>query len=132
MSAHSLEIILTRQLADCLSVPVFLVDPDGTLLFYNEPAEPLLGKRFEETGAMPVNEWSTIFEPIDEKGVPIPPAELPLVQSLNERKPAHKDFWIKNLRGEIIKIYVASYPIIGRGDRFSGAVAIFWSNKELL
>ena len=41
--AHSIQIILTRQLAGYLSVPTFLVDPKGTLLFYNEPAEELLG-----------------------------------------------------------------------------------------
>ena len=39
--AHPIQIILTRQLAGYLSVPTFLVDPNGTLLFYNEPAEVL-------------------------------------------------------------------------------------------
>jgi hypothetical protein len=41
--SHPIQIILTRQLAGYLSVPTFLVDPNGTLLFYNEPAEVLLG-----------------------------------------------------------------------------------------
>ena len=40
---HPIQIILTRQLAAYLSVPVFLVDPKGNLLFYNEPAEIVLG-----------------------------------------------------------------------------------------
>jgi hypothetical protein len=48
--AHPIQIILTRQLAGYLSVPLFLVDPKGDLLFYNEPAEALLGRRFDETG----------------------------------------------------------------------------------
>jgi hypothetical protein len=61
--AHPIQIILTRQLAGYLSVPAFLVDPKGTLLFYNEPAEVLLGRRFDETGAMPAEEWATIFAP---------------------------------------------------------------------
>ena len=74
--AHPIQIILTRQLAGYLSVPTFLVDPNGTLLFYNEPAEVLLGRRFDETGAMPAEEWSTIFAPVDQEGQPIPPAEL--------------------------------------------------------
>ena len=59
--AHPIQIILTRQLAGYLSVPTFLVDPNGTLLFYNEPAEVLLGRRFDETGAMPAEEWSNDF-----------------------------------------------------------------------
>ena len=56
-----IQIILTRQLAGYLSVPLFLVDPKGDLLFYNEPAEAILGRRFDETGAMPAAVWSSIF-----------------------------------------------------------------------
>lgn len=42
-NGHPIQIILTRQLATHLNVAVFLVDPKGTLLFYNEPAEAILG-----------------------------------------------------------------------------------------
>ena len=72
--ALPIQIILTRQLAGYLSVPLFLVDPKGDLLFYNEPAEAILGRRFEETGAMPAAVWSSAFTPVDEQGQPIPPA----------------------------------------------------------
>ena len=41
--AYPIQIILTRQLAAYLSVPLFLVDPKANLLFYNEPAEAILG-----------------------------------------------------------------------------------------
>ena len=37
--AVAIQMILIRQLAGYLSVPLFLVDPEGDLLFYNEPAE---------------------------------------------------------------------------------------------
>ncbi len=130
MSANQIEIILSRQLADCLTVPVFLIDPNGELLFYNEPAEELLGKRYEEAGRMPMNEWSTIFNQADEKGEQIPPEKLPLVTALTEQRPTHGEFYIKNLEGEINKISVTAIPIIGRPDRFLGAMAIFWKNKE--
>lgn len=56
MPAHDIEIILSRQLADCLTVPVFIVDPEGNLLFYNPPAEEILGQTFTETGPMPVGD----------------------------------------------------------------------------
>ena len=64
---HPIQIILARQLAGYLSVPVFLVDQIGNLLFYNEPAEQILGQRFDETGAMPAEVWSTAFTPEDER-----------------------------------------------------------------
>ena len=53
MSQKPIELILMRQLASTLAMPIFLVDADGTLAFYNEPAERVLGMRFEETGEMP-------------------------------------------------------------------------------
>lgn len=130
MSANQIEIILSRQLADCLSIPVFLTDPAGNLLFYNEPAEALLGKRYEETGLMPVEEWSTIFKPVDAAGHLLPAEELPLVRTLRDRRPAHGTFWIESLSGEKNQISVTSYPLIGRPDRFLGAVAIFWKTDE--
>ena len=70
--AYPIELILSRQLADCLNMPVFLTDPMGNLLFYNEPAEDILGKRFEDTGEMHVDEWGTIFKNKDDAGNPIP------------------------------------------------------------
>ncbi len=130
MAAYEIEVILTRQLADCLSIPIFITDTTGRLIFYNEPAEVLLGSRYEETGEMPVETWSTVFKPIDEHGKEIPPAELPLVITLKTCSPHHKSFWIESLQGKIEKISVTSYPIIGRTGKFQGAVAIFWESKE--
>jgi PAS domain-containing protein len=130
MTAYEIEIILNRQLADCLSIPVFITDTVGNLIFYNEPAEQILGKRFEETGEMPVEEWATIFKPLDENGNPLPPEELPLVKTLKDEFPYHKSFKIESLKGQVQSISVTSYPIISRSGKFIGAVAIFWKAKE--
>jgi len=130
MAAYEIEIILNRQLADCLSIPVFITDTSGNLIFYNEPAEQVLGKRFEETGEMPVEEWSTVFKPLDENGKPLPPEELPLVKTLKDEFPYHKNFKIESLKGERQNISVTSYPIISRAGEFLGAVAIFWKIKQ--
>lgn len=130
MSGHAIEVILSRQLADCLSVPVFIVDPEGNLLFYNPPAEEILGKKFQDTGPMPVGDWGTSFSPHDEEGNPIPPEELPLVQTIHSHKPAHKTFWISSLKGKSTEISVTAIPIIGRSRKFSGAMAIFWDKHS--
>ena len=128
--AQRIQIILTRQLAGYLSVPTFLVDPKGTLLFYNEPAEVLLGRRFDETGAMPAEEWSTIFAPVDREGQPIPPAELPLMIALDERRPAYERFFIRGLNGVPRHLEVVAIPILGVQGEFLGAVALFWELSE--
>src|SRR4029453_4991519 len=58
-----IELILARQLATHLAMPIFLVDADGTLVFFNEPAERILGRRFDETGEMPAAAWSPTSPP---------------------------------------------------------------------
>jgi hypothetical protein len=128
--AYAIEIILNRQLADCLAIPVFITDTLGNLLFYNEPAEEILGKRYEETGEMTVEEWSTVFKNKDVNGEPLPPDELPLVKTLKNQLPYFKTFCIESLQGKAEKISVTSYPIIGRAGGFLGAVAIFWRSSE--
>lgn len=130
MPAYPIEIILNRQLADCLSIPVFITDTGGNLIFYNEPAEEILGKRYEETGEMPVEVWGTIFKPVDEKGNAMSPDDLPLVKTLKNCRPYHKVFFIESLKGVREKISVTSYPIMGRAGNFLGAVAIFWELKD--
>jgi len=130
MAALEIEVILNRQLADCLSIPVFITDTAGNLIFYNEPAEGILGLRYEDTGEMPVEVWSTIFFPLDLEGNPLPPEELPLVKTLNDCSPNHKTFRIKSLENKARKISVTSYPILTRAGKFVGAVALFWESKE--
>ncbi|HEY3247065.1 MAG TPA: PAS domain-containing protein [bacterium] len=126
MSQKHIEIILMRQLASYLAVPIFLVDPDGNLLFYNEPAESLLGRTFDEAGEMPMSEWSTIFKQTDERGEPLQPNELPLVQALQSRRPAHRAMRITGLDGVSRRIEVTAFPLEGQGGRVLGAAALFW------
>ena len=128
--AYPIELILSRQLAECLDMPVFLTDTVGNLLFYNESAEDILGKRYEDTGEMKVDEWGTVFKNKDDEGNSIPSEELPLVKTLLNKLPYHKTFWIESLQGTAVRISVTSYPIIGRAATFLGAMAIFWRTTE--
>ncbi|GJM29932.1 MAG: hypothetical protein DHS20C17_25670 [Cyclobacteriaceae bacterium] len=111
-------------------MPIFIVDPDGTLLYYNEPAELILGIRFEENGEMPADEWSTIFTPTNQDGSDLPPEELPLMIALTKRCPSHKSFQIRSFDGLVRNIQVTAFPITGQGNRFLGAMAIFWENNQ--
>ena len=131
MPAYEIEIILNRQLADCLSMPVFITDTKGNLIFYNEPAEQLLGSRFEDAGEMKVETWSKVFKQQDEDGNLLPPESLPLVRTIRDQYPYHKTFFIESLQGKFEKISVTAYPIIGRSGKFLGAVAIFWEARDL-
>jgi PAS domain-containing protein len=124
--ALPIEMILLRQLAGYLSFSVFLVDPKGNLLFYNEPAEGVLGRRFEETGALPAEKWAADFAPSDDQGRPIPPQDLPLMIALRKQRPAYKRFHIRGMNGVSRQIEVAAIPIVGLQGVFLGAAAFFW------
>src|SRR6476660_1287872 len=97
---HPIELILMRELADHLATPMFVVDTAGDLLFYNEPAERLLGSRFDETGKMPFAEWSTVFNPTDAQGEPVPPDELQLAVAVQQGRPEHGGVFIRGIDGE--------------------------------
>jgi len=126
MSQQEVEVILARQLADYLALPVFIIDQGGNLLFYNEPAEKILAHRYDETGPMPAEEWGTIFQPTDENGTPLAVGELPLVIALRDSRPAYRAFWIRGMDGVRRRIEVTAFPLIGQADRRLGAMAIFW------
>lgn len=126
MSQHEIETILARHLAEYLAMPIFIVNPAGDLIFYNEPAETILGTRYNETGSMPASQWTTIFHPMDRDGNSLPGEELPLMIALTRRCPAHRNFWIRGLDGRLRELEVTAFPVIGQAGRFLGGIAIFW------
>lgn len=126
MKQQEIEIILSRHWASHLTTPVFLVDPEGNLLYYNEAAEQILGRRFAETGKMGEDEWSTAFKFTDDDGEPLDPKELPLSIALNQFRPAHKCLWLTGLDNVRRYIETTCFPIVGQSDHFLGAIALFW------
>jgi PAS domain-containing protein len=132
MSEKRVEVILMRQLAGYLATPMLVVDPVGTLLFFNEPAELVLGKRFDEVGELPASAWSTVFAPSDTDGAPLPPEEFPLLVALARRSHAQRAFWIRGMDGQRRHIEVAAFPLIGFEGTALGAVATLWESKPTL
>lgn len=126
MSNKEIEVILIRQLASYLAMPTYIVDPVGTLVFYNEPAEYILGRRFDETGEIAAHEWTTVWAPTDEAGAPLAPEDLPLWVALEKQHPAHSRFWIVASDKVRRHIEVIAFPLIGQAGRHLGAVAISW------
>jgi PAS domain-containing protein len=126
MPPPAIELILARQWGSYLATPFFLIDAEGTLLFYNEPAEAVLGWRFEEMGEMPSSELARIFETTDEEGDPLPNEALPLTIALDQRRPAFRRFWICGLDNVARQIEVLAFPLIGAEDQHWGAAALFW------
>jgi PAS domain-containing protein len=128
VSQRPLELILARNLMSALSTPAFLVDEGGLLVFYNEAAGMLLGKRFEEIGTVGPREWGAMFGPFDENGEPIPYDELPLVVAVRNGRPAHADLTIRSTDGTSHTVEASAFPILtSHGTR--GAIAVFWPSS---
>ncbi len=115
-----------RQLASCLAVPILVVDPKLNLVFFNEPAERILGRRFEETGEIRRGEWIDIFQPTDEEGAPMKREQRPLTIAVDEHRPAHARSYIRGMDGVVRKIEGIAFPLEGLTGHRLGAVGIFW------
>jgi hypothetical protein len=126
VAQHPVELILMKQWASYIRVPVFLVDAAGTLIFYNEPAEVLLGQTFDEAGEMRVEELGSIFKVTAPDGGDIPGERIPIAVALLERRPAHMRMNIEALDGRRRLIDVTAFPIEGHAQRHLGAVSMFW------
>jgi PAS domain-containing protein len=130
-SEHNLVLILARGLASSIATPMFLVDPDGTLVYFNEPAESVLGQTYAEAGELSSDEWSVMFYPEDPKtGEKIPQESLPLMIALAEQRPAHLSMVITGQDGERRSIALTAFPLFARTDEFVGAVSIFWEEDR--
>lgn len=123
---HDIEVILARQLAGYLALPIFILDPAGTVIYYNEPAERILGKRFDEGGPIPHTEWPSLFGFEYETGKPMPLDDLPLIAALKTRQLAHLDFRMHGLDGIAHHLAGAGIPLVGNAGRFLGVVAFFF------
>ena len=122
----SLLLILARELATNVATPIFVVDPEGTLVFYNEPAEAILGASFATRGEMSFDEWGTTWNAEDPAGGAIDPYDFPLAQAFRDKRAAHSSMVITGLDGVRRLIAVTSVPLIGPDDELMGAIAIFW------
>ncbi len=127
---HHLVLILARDFASRLATPVFLVDVRGTVIYFNEAAERVLGRRYIEGGGMQAEEWSTLFAPSDDDGNPIELNALPLGVAILERHPDHRMLRIRSTDGTERRIEVTAFPLFAHEDECLGAIAIFWETPE--
>ena len=121
-----IQIILARQLASSLAMPILIVDTLGTLIFYNEPAEVILDQRFEETGEMSADKWTGLFAVADEARNPIAPEDRPMMMALSERRPFSRTVWMRCGHREWLHVSITAFPLIGEERQFLGAQMIFW------
>lgn len=122
----SLALIRARAVASNLAIPMVVLDPEGTIVFYNQAAEILFGQPFAERGELSRAEWSASFAPEDEDGTPIPMRELPAGIALTQRRPHHRTLHFTAADGSRREIEVTAFPLMGREQELYGALTIVW------
>jgi len=125
-SSKPIQIILARQLASCLAMPILLVDTEGALIYFNEPAEAILNQRFDETGEIAADTWTTLFAMKDEQLKPIAQEDRPTMLALSGRKPVSRTVWMQCGHRDWKRMHVTVFPLIGERRQFLGAQMIFW------
>jgi PAS domain-containing protein len=129
VASQSLELILARNLVSAITLAAFLVDPEGKLVFFNDAAGELVGRRFEEVGRLRQEEWASEFGPFDEFGQMLPTEELPLTRALREGLPAHDRFRMSVRAEELVEVDVSALPL-ATADGFKGAIVVFWRTES--
>ena len=125
-SQKQLVLILARAFASNLSTPTLIADARGYLVFYNEAAEAVDGRRVSETGEMPLDDWIAAFEPRTAEADPLPNERRPARIALDERRPAHLSYVVTSADGVEREIEVIALPLFAHTDEFVGIIVIFW------
>jgi PAS domain-containing protein len=125
-----LALILARELASQLATATFIADASGELVFYNEPAEEILGRTFAEAGPMPAESWGELFKLEDLDGNPLTMEGMPAAIALMERRPAHGKLRMTGLDGHLRLLSVTAVPLFASPTELVGMVAIFWQDAD--
>jgi PAS domain S-box-containing protein len=126
----SLPLILAREFASNIATPVTLIDERGRLVFFNEPAERILGQTQAEVGELDEHEWTRLFSVERLDGSPMSFDELPVGIAHREGHPAHDTLAFTTPDGTRHEIEVTAFPLLGRDGEVFGVVAIFWELRR--
>jgi len=125
VTSQPLELILARNLIAAVELAAFIVDPDGVVVFFNNSAGEVIGRRFEEVGQLAREEWNSRFGPFDEFGQLLPTDSLPLTVALRDGLPVNGRFRVCVRDEELIEVEVSALPLV-TAHGFQGAVVVFW------
>ena len=127
---RSLPLILARELAANLATPMFLIDAEGILAYYNEAAELMLGKTYAELGPVTANEFGAMLQLADLDGTPLRRRDSPAGVAFIQREPAHRTLFATTLDGSRTKFECTAYPLFGRTEDMHGVLTVFWPAKS--
>jgi PAS domain-containing protein len=127
----SLPLILARELAANLSTAMFLMDETGTLVFYNDAAELIIGKPFAELGIISGADFGELLQLTDLDGTTLRRRDSPAGVALLQNRPSHRTLMLTGFDGEERTVEATAYPLLGAGGEMHGVVNVFWQLDAL-
>jgi PAS domain-containing protein len=124
----SLPLILARELAANLATPMFLLDAEGMLVFYNDAAAMLIGKPFAELGEIPSSEFGEVLDLASPEGEPIRKRDSPAGIALFLQRPAHRRLLATAYDGTRRMYDATAYPLFAAEGDMHGVVSVFWQS----
>jgi PAS domain-containing protein len=129
-SPRSLPLILARELAANLATPMFLLDADGMLVFYNEAAALLIGRPFGELGEIPSSDFARTLDMATPDGEKLRSRmDSPAGIAYLEHRPAHASLWVTNYAGQRLLVDATAYPLFGSEGIMHGVISVFWEHS---
>ena len=130
MSHKPIELILLRQLASRLSLPVSLVDAQGILVYINPAAERLLGLDYAALGEYPTTRFDELLDPRQPDHSPMEVRDMPILVALHDRHPQQATMILHGSDGTPHCVVTTAVPLDGQGGVLLGAMSIFWEVGE--
>jgi PAS domain-containing protein len=124
---QSLPLILAREFASNIATPLALIDATGRLVYFNEPAERIVGATPAELGELTEDQWRARFSAQHLDGTPAGIDEMATVVARRELRPAHQRLVITTLDGLRRTLGVTAVPLLeGEREELVGCVVLFW------
>ena len=107
-------LILARELASNIATPMLVIDEVGTIVFFNEPAEKVLGASFASVGEVSAEEYDGEWATTDPDGNEISLLTGPLSRVVSDHTPAHRVIRVRGLDGVWHVIETTVYPLFAQ------------------
>ena len=126
MEHNPIELILLRQFARRLPLPVTLVDADGAVVYINPATERLLGLTQAAVAEFPYARVHELIEYRHADGSPMKQEDRPLAVALHDRRPLQTTIVLQGADGVAHRVEVTAFPLDSQGGLPVGAMSIFW------
>ncbi len=130
MGGRAIELILAKQLASSLAVPVLLYDREGTVAFFNEPAEIFLGARLDQADALSTQDVRDTLQITTLEGVEPKPDERMVELAMREGRASHGSYRVRKPDGVLCEVDATAVPLIGQSGDNVGTLVFFWERAS--